>query len=208
MISWSIVPLVTDKMILIFGRCCRTLDPLNECCSEYGFCGITDVSCFCLTLNRGSNHWLIRIILRVGLLHGWMSNRIWNLWFSLGALLLGIERYQKNDRLLRRMVGTLRDINASIYVRKSSHLIGLRSDHVIYVFRQILTPPWHISILVQVYLWICCRRLFWLVSAFVYFHPTTFEVIPKDARDVPLYSQFTALKEKKQYVPLYWTTAF
>lgn len=38
--------------------------------------------------------------------------------------------------------------------------------------------------------------------AFVYFHPTTFEVIPKDARDVPLYSQFTALKERKQCVPL------
>ncbi|KAJ5385796.1 killer toxin alpha/beta [Penicillium cosmopolitanum] len=34
--------------------------------------------------------------------------------------------------------------------------------------------------------------------AFVYFHPTTFEVIPKDARDVPLYSQFTAVKERKQ----------
>jgi hypothetical protein len=38
--------------------------------------------------------------------------------------------------------------------------------------------------------------------AFVYFHPTTFEVIPKDARDIPLYSQFTALKERKQCVPL------
>ncbi|KAJ5779984.1 glycoside hydrolase, partial [Penicillium paradoxum] len=34
--------------------------------------------------------------------------------------------------------------------------------------------------------------------AFVYFHPTTFEIIPMDAGDVALYSQFTALKQKKQ----------
>ncbi|KAJ5135678.1 glycoside hydrolase [Penicillium bovifimosum] len=31
---------------------------------------------------------------------------------------------------------------------------------------------------------------------FVHFHPTTFEITPKDPSDIPLYSQFTALKEK------------
>ncbi|KAJ5421601.1 glycoside hydrolase [Penicillium cf. griseofulvum] len=34
-------------------------------------------------------------------------------------------------------------------------------------------------------------------KAFVYFHPTTFEIIPMSSGDVELYSQFTALKSRK-----------
>ncbi|KAK4612122.1 Chitotriosidase-1 [Fulvia fulva] len=36
-----------------------------------------------------------------------------------------------------------------------------------------------------------------LVFAFAYFHPTTFQITPMDAADIPLYSEFTGLKSRK-----------
>ncbi|KAJ1704779.1 hypothetical protein NYO67_13066, partial [Aspergillus flavus] len=35
------------------------------------------------------------------------------------------------------------------------------------------------------------------VSAFAYFHPSSFEILPMSADDIALYPKFTALKERK-----------